>query len=102
MKKFISVTVYSAHHGLAAGAGVTAKSPGRLVVECPTGTITEQNVEEQEYIVLELETKNSNYQCFRPQGMPNRPRGKSFVWSTDSRFRTQYGHYPIPVHDHVE
>jgi hypothetical protein len=100
---YLPVTVYSPAFGNCSAGGVTATKPSRLVVPCPNGHIDAQTVVEQEYVVLDLEIKNSGYRCFKQRGDKRwLMMGGQFVYSTDSRFRSAYGDYPIPVHDRYE
>lgn len=103
MKRYLPVTVYNATFGNCSNGGVTATHPCRLVVECPNGHVDEQSVIDQEYVVLELEKKDSGYMCLKQRGDQRwLMMGGAFVYSTDSRFSKTYGSYPIPVHDRYE
>ncbi len=69
------------------------------------GIYTKEDILEYEpdATLLELEGKTTSYCCFKPAGDKRwLMKGYGFIYSTDSRFRDQYGNYPIPLHDRHE
>jgi hypothetical protein len=78
--------------------------PERLVVPCEDGFLSEEDVVDRGYVVLELK-KIMDSVNFRPSNIPAGTHsmfGGNFVYSSDSRFGRKYGRQPIHVHDRVE
>ena len=104
---YLPVSVYSSDTGDVdfTNGGVTVTNKESLCVPCETGYLSEENVRERGYTVLEL--INPAF-----EGCPMRlaPRGETrwtmmggnFVYTHDSRFSETYGDYPIAVHDRIE
>ncbi len=101
--RYLPVTVYNPTHGNCSNNGVTVTHQDRLVVPCTDGHVTQEDVDNNGYVVLELEHKTVGYMCFKQL---NDERwlmaGGAFVYSSDLRFRLTYGPYPIAVHDRYE
>ena len=85
--------------------GFTVTHADKLVVPCIDGNINEEDVEEEGLIILTLQSTNKPqvYYYFehRVDGEWTMSGG-NFVYSSDSRFRSGYGSYPIAVHDRRE
>jgi hypothetical protein len=103
---YLPVDVYSHNkYGDCTNNGVTFTDADKLVVPCEDGHISEEDVAERGYIVLELRDRP-----FATAGDALRPRGVSswcmmggnFVYSSDGRFRRAYGPAPVAVHDRIE
>jgi hypothetical protein len=102
---YLPVNVLRSDLGDCSNGGVSAPYGAKLVVPCSEGFLSEEDVAERGYVVLEL-MPPAYPSC------PNRlkPRGESrwvmfggnFVYSSDSRWSREYGAYPLPVHDRVE
>jgi hypothetical protein len=105
MKKFLPVFVFSNDLGDSTNGGVTFTSRSKLVVPCERGHITEADVEERGYVVLEL-TPSTLFVApphFEPEGEARWCMfGGNFVYTSDSRFSEEYGYSPIKVHDRIE
>ena len=101
MKKYLPVTVYNPIYGNCSNNGVTETHARKLVVECPRGHVSEEDVEKGGYVVLELSVAyNRTY--FHLPGKPQTMFGGSFVYAPDSRWNEMFGQYPLPVHDRFE
>lgn len=83
--------------------GVTTMDHIRLVVPCEEGHLSDDDIDDSRTVVLILrEIQGSPH--FKPEAYcGGHPMfGGNFVWSSDSRFRRQYGDQPIKVHDRFE
>ena len=103
--KFISVNVYrNSAFGDCSMNGVTATDDYNLVVPVANGYITEEDVEKNGYVVLEP-MRPASATCpprFKERGEKRMVMsGGNFVYSSDSRFRREYGG-PVSVHDRYE
>lgn len=100
---YLPVTVYNPTFGNCSNNGVTVTHEDKLVVPCADGHITQEDVDQHGYVVLDTEQRTATYRCFKPRGDTRwLMMGGAFVYSCDSRFRRAYGDYPIPVHDRHE
>ena len=100
---YLPVTVYNPTFGNCSNKGVTVTHESKLVVPCERGHVTQEDVDKNGYVVLELQRKSADYACFKPKGDDRwLMAGGAFVYTSDSRFSKQYGSYPIPVHDRYE
>ena len=106
--KYLPVDVYTHSRGVdCSNGGVSATAADRLVVPAVNGYLTEEDVENLEYIVLDLCEINVGgdvSQYFKPAYLSDNRvmSGGAFIFSTDSRFRKIYGDKPIRLHDRVE
>ena len=99
--RYLPVNVYTNDaFGDCSNSGVTARMPERLVVPCEDGHISEEDVVDRGYVVLELGTilDSKHFKVPGTRGM----FGGNFVYSSDSRFGKAYGRQPIHVHDRIE
>jgi hypothetical protein len=103
---YLPVNVYTNNSfGDCTNHGVTFTNPNKLVVPCEDGHISEEDVEERGYIVLELRDRPfaTATDALKPRGETRwTMAGGNFVYSSDSRFSRAYGGYPLSVHDRIE
>ena len=105
MAKYIRVDVFRGPHGDASNFGITFTHNNKLVVPCPGGNITGEQVEEYGYIILTLQSPvmQGGAPYFDAElDIRKAMFGGNFVWSTDGRFRKRYGQHPIKVFDRIE
>lgn len=89
--------------------GVSETHFDELYVEVAESDITLEQVEARGGIVLELIERNigaDTHKHFEPQlksiAREMLMAGGCFIYSPDSRYRRQYGNYPLALHDRVE
>lgn len=100
---FLPVTVYNPTFGNCSSNGITETHADKLVVPCPNGHVTQEDVDRAGYIVLDLVENTVGYFHFKQRGDERwLMMGGAFVYSSDSRFRREYGDQPIAVHDRYE
>jgi len=100
---YLPVTVYNPSFGNCSNNGVTVTHQDKLVVPCPDGHVTQADVDDHGYVVLDIEHKAPGYTSFKPRGDKRwLMMGGAFVYSSDSRFGRHYSRHPIPVHDRYE
>jgi len=103
---YLHVSVYTnTEYGDCTLGGVTSDPTNKLVVPCESGNVTEEDVVEAGYVVLEPMAP-----AFK--GCPVRfsvrgekrwaMAGGNFVYTSDGRFKDVYGWNPVSVHDRVE
>lgn len=97
--RYLPVTVYRNDGPDCTLDGITSHYGVKLVVPCEDGHISEEDVTNHDYVILEareiLGVKN-----FRPAGTKGHVMfGGNFVYTSDSRFSRTYGPSPIAVHD---
>lgn len=101
-KRYLPVSVYRSAGSDCSLNGVTATDDLYLVVPCPDGHITEEDVATRSYVVLVPSSKGGQAN-FVPEGVEGwSMMGGNFVYSCDSRFSRAYGHAPVAVHDRFE
>lgn len=105
MKRYIYVRVFGDLNakGDCSNGGITTRKNRKLVVEHERGNVTEDDLKaDKTHVVLELKNIMGSY-FFKELGEGRHTMfGGNFVWSSDSRFRDDYGDNPIRVHDRVE
>jgi hypothetical protein len=102
--KYLPVNIYRTDGTDCTNRGVTSEFARRtLVVPCPNGHISEDDVRIRGYVKLEVGTAGGATH-FKPEGVKpgSNMHGGNFVYTSDSRFRRMYGHAPVAVHDRVE
>ena len=100
---YLPVTVYNPTHGNCSNNGVTVTHANKLVVPCPDGHVTQEDVDNNGYIVLDIEHKMQGHTCFKPRSDKRwLMAGGAFVYTSDSRFSRHYANHPISVHDRYE
>ena len=96
MKKYLPLTVYGNKH--------TTFTDIIFVIEVEDGFLTDEDVNERNYIRL-VEIPPAYQGCSRrlkiEDTIGNCAFGGSFVYSSDTRFRKQYGDYPLHLHDYI-
>lgn len=100
---YLPVFVYKGPLGDCSANGISKTHSDKLVVPCEDGYITDQDLLESDYIVLELEQRTVNYKCFKMRGDERwLMNGGNFAYTSDSRFSAKYGTQPIAIHDRYE
>ena len=100
--QYLPVYAYVSPLGDSTNGGVTAQKGVRLVVPCPTGHVSEEDVNTLGYTKLEV-GKAGGRMHFKPAGAKGWTMfGGNFVYTSDSRFGDTYGGHPIHVHDRIE
>lgn len=102
MNRYLPVNIYrTTAYGDCSLGGVTCVD-NDLVVPCPDGHLTEEDVARHGYIKLEV-GEAGGVMHFRPEGETGwTMAGGNFVYTPDSRFSRLYGNRPVSVHDRVE
>ncbi len=99
---YLPVTVYRNDGPDSTLGGVTSEYGSCLVVPCSDGHITEDDIANHDYVVLNVGEKGGEIN-FTPAGLSGWTMfGGNFVFSNDSRYSRLYGHRPIAVHDRQE
>ena len=105
---YLIVTIYRPEYGDCSNGGASSpKNKKTLVVPCERGNLTEEDVANGGYVVLEPKEpylKGHGYPIrLEPRGQVGRGMfGGNFAYSSDSRFGEEYGHTPLPIFDRVE
>ncbi|URC15294.1 hypothetical protein GD1_170 [Paraglaciecola Antarctic GD virus 1] len=105
MKKYLRVFVYANDLGDSTNGGVSFTHKDKIVVPCERGNITEADVEDMDLAVLEL--KPSVIAGYSPHFIPDGETrwtmfGGNFVYTSDSRFKKEYGDSPVKIFDRIE
>ena len=100
--RYLPVSVYRSAGSDCTLGGVTATDEPYLVVPCPDGHVTEEDVADRGYTVL-VPGHKGGLLNFTPEGVEGwSMMGGNFVYTSDSRFSRLYGSSPIAVHDRFE
>ena len=104
MKRYIPITVYTSGGIDCSASGVSYTHRDKLVVEHPRGHISEEDVKQRGYAILEVERREQFPDVLRPvSGRGHWTMfGGNFAYSCDSRFAELFGHSPIAIHDRIE
>lgn len=96
-EQLIAVDIFSTN-GYFNPCGITAE---RVLVPCKDGNSREDISDHPNSVILDLiERKGGVRPQFQKRGEHRQLAfGGRFIWSSDSRFRKQYGDNPIPLHD---
>lgn len=101
-KRYLPVSVYRSAGSDCSLNGVTSNDELYLVVPCPDGNITEEDVAGRGYVVL-VPSSKGGLANFVPEGVEGwSMMGGNFVYTSDSRFSREYGSSPVAVHDRFE
>jgi len=99
---YLTVEVYRSAGIDCTNNGVTSDESNMMVVPCVSGPITAEQAELNEYVILVPGTAG-NRMHLKPEGVGRHTMfGGNFVYSSDSRFKENYGNKPIHVHDRIE
>jgi len=99
---YLTVEVYRTAGIDCTNNGVTSDESNMMVVPCVSGPITAEQAELNEYVILVPGTAG-NRMHLKPEGVGRHTMfGGNFVYSSDSRFKENYGNKPIHVHDRIE
>ena len=99
---YLTVEVYRTAGIDCTNNGVTSETSQTFVVPCEFGPISSDWAEEREYVIL-VPGKAGNRMHVKPEGVGRHTMfGGNFVYSSDSRFKENYGSNPIHVHDRIE
>ena len=100
--RFLPVSVYRNDGHDATNGGVTSEYGLKMVVPVPDGHVTQEDVDNNGYLILEPGEKGGEPN-FSPAGIEGWTMfGGNFVYTSDSRFSRVYGHRPVAVHDRQE
>jgi len=100
---YIPVYIYKNSLGDSTANGVSSVETNRFVVPVKNGFLSESDVENGDYIILEVEEMHTGYKCFKQKGDGRwLMNGGNFAYSTDARFSDTYGNQPIAIHDRYE
>lgn len=102
-ERFLRVNVYSWQMECDCTMnGVTHTHRDKLVIPCPDGNFTQEDVDRHGYEILDYVERHGGY--FRPRRLGPEVwsmNGGNYVMG-DSRFNRLYGDRPVRVHDRVE
>lgn len=102
-ERYLPVSVYRDKGTDCTNGGVTSpRFDIYMVVPCPDGHITREDVDTRGYLILEPRELGGVTNLV-PAGLEGwKMFGGNFVYTSDSRFSRVYGHAPVAVHDRVE
>jgi len=98
---YLPVDVYKNTDGYDCSLNGVTNQNLKLVVPCPNGHITQEQVDEHGYTVLVV-GEAGGVKHFKPVTKKWTMFGGNFVYTSDSRFRELYGNAPVKVHDRIE